>query len=136
MEHKFSYRLLQPNADPKQAVIEKAGITASFTIGEVEMLQARNAKSKLEAEGQIKLEKAKMANIERHHPIVKKLTGEQLTAAAIYKDAQYELAQAEVVLKSAVSAIAENDAMLAEVAPLAHVRPTTNGKKTGKNKNG
>src|SRR4051794_21287369 len=112
---KYQYRLLEPNEDYKQAVIEKAGITADFTIAEVEGMQERNKKGLLEVEGQLKIERAKLSNIENHHPKVKEIAGVLLTAAALYKESQMMIAELEPKLKQVTEAIAENDAMLAQV---------------------
>ena len=99
-DNQFSYRLLQPNDDYRQAVIEKGGITAEFTLAEVEAMQERNKTSKKEIEAQIMLEKAKMTNIEAHHPFVKDLDGVRLTAAALYKEAKTYVEKAEPMLVS------------------------------------
>jgi hypothetical protein len=133
--HQYSYRLLQPNDDYKQAVIEKAGITADFTLLEVEQMQERNKKGLLEAESQLTIEKAKLTNIERHHPQVKKMSGVLLTAAALYKETQMMVASLEPKIKLIQQAIDENDAMVADVMKqLKDLKPDV--KKTVKNRKG
>jgi hypothetical protein len=131
----YNYRLLQPNEDYKQAVIEKAGITADFTIAEVEAMQERNKKGLLEAESQLKIERAKMTNIERHYPAVKKMAGVLLTAAALYKESQAMIAELEPRAKQIQQAIDENNVMVADVlAQIKDLKPHV--KKTVKNRKG
>lgn len=139
MQDKHQYRLLEPNEDYREAVIEKAGITATFTLAEVEAMQGRNKTSKKETEAQIMLEKAKMTNIENHYPFVKDLDGLRLTAAALYKEAKTYVEKAEPMLASLDAAIAENDAMIATVMDtlglkksITSDKATSNGKATSK----
>src|SRR5437868_7072320 len=76
MDNQFSYKVIEPNDDYKQARIEKSGITATFTMQEVEEHQAKLATFKKEREAEITVERAKMENIAHFHPIVLELTGE------------------------------------------------------------
>lgn len=108
----YQYRLIEAKEDYKEAVIEKAGITATFTIAEVEAMQTRNEKGLREAEGQIKIEEAKMANVEHFHPEVKEMTDEQLAAAAIYIDSKTTLKQAVKTKETCEAAIKENAELL------------------------
>jgi hypothetical protein len=114
----YQYRLLQPNDDYKQALIEKAGITATFTIAEVEAMQERNRKAKLETEGNLKIRQAEMTNIEMNHPEVKDMSGILLTAAYLYREAKDYVEKAGPAIASLDAAIAENEAMLEKVMPL------------------
>lgn len=133
--HHYSYRLLQPNDDYKQAVIEKAGITADFTLLEVDQMQERNKKDRLEVESQLSIERAKMTNIERHHPQVKKMSGVLLTAAALYKESQMMVSELEPKLKHIDAAIEENNVMVADVMEqIKDLKPHV--KKTLKNRKG
>jgi hypothetical protein len=103
----FSYRLSQPNEDYKEAVIEKSGITVKFTLLEVEQHEATLAKLAKETEAQIELEKAKMANIEHFHPEVLQMSGELLTAAALYKESKTYVEKAEPKLTEIHQAMQE-----------------------------
>lgn len=108
----YQYRLLEPKDDYKEAVIEKAGITATFTIAEVEAMQERNQKGLREAEGQIKIEEAKMANVEHFHPEVKDMPGEKLAAVAIYYDSMGMIERARKAKEALEAAIKQNGEMI------------------------
>jgi uncharacterized protein (UPF0335 family) len=111
----YQYRLLEPNDDYKQAVIEKAGITATFTIAEVEAMQERNRKALRETEGNLEIRRAEMVNIEHFHPEVKDMSNETLAAAYLYKEAKDFEVKAVPAIASLQAAIEENDAMIATV---------------------
>lgn len=130
----YQYRLLQPNEDASAAVIEKSGITATFTLAEVEAMQSRNRQAEREIEGQLKIERAKMVNIESHHPKVKEMAGVFLTAVALYKESKTYIAQAEPKLAQVRAAIKENDEMIAQVTKELNLKP--DGKKTVKTRKG
>lgn len=123
------YRLLEPNDNYKEAVIEKNSITATFTIAEVEAMKAHNEKSLRETEGQLSIKKAEIVNIDHFHPMIKDLTGEQLAAAWIYKEALDYINKAEPIIESLNAAIADNDATIAaamEIVGIKAVDPVTN----------
>lgn len=112
----FHYKLLEPNeADPTAALIEKSGITATFTLAEVSAMQEHNRKAEREIEGQLKIDRAMLNNIERHHPKVKKMDAMLLTAAALYKETQMRIAESEPKLTRVKDAIKENDVMVSHV---------------------
>jgi len=120
----FSYKVVEPNDDYKQAVIEKGGITATFTLAEVEAMQDRNKKTKVELESNIAIRKAEITNIEQHYPEVKDMSGVLLTAAYLYKEAQAYLKDAEPKLIQADAAIVENDKMVADAMKTLGFVPT------------
>ena len=97
-------------------------------------MQDRNKQAAREIAGQLKLERAKMTNIESHHPKVKEMAGVFLTAVALYKESLAYIAQAEPKLAQVEAAIEENDAMVAQVMKELNLKP--NVKKTVKNRKG
>jgi hypothetical protein len=109
MDNQFSYKVIEPNDDYKEARIEKSGITAVFTLKDVEDHQAKLATYKKERMAEMEVERAKMANYAHYHPIVLELTGEQLTAAALYKESQ-------TMVKKTEEKLAEIDEALKEYA--------------------
>jgi hypothetical protein len=111
----YQYRLLEPNEDYKQAKIEKGGITATFTLAEVEAMQERNRTALKEVEGNLEIRRAEIENIKHFHPDIAELPGEKLTAAWIYREALAYVAEAEPKRASITEAIAENDGMVADV---------------------
>jgi hypothetical protein len=115
VKQSFSYRLLEARSDYRDSIIEKGGITAKFTIAEVEAMQTRNKTSKKEIEAQVMIKEAEMVNIEHFHPEVKEMTDEQLAAAYLYKEAKAYVANAKPAIAGIDAAIAENDAMVEQV---------------------
>lgn len=103
----FQYKVLEPSADYRDAKIEKSGIKATFTLGEVEAHEAQLEKLRKETEGQIELEKAKMVNIEHFHPDIAAMDGEMLTGAALYKESKTYLEKAEPKLLEIIQALQE-----------------------------
>lgn len=126
------YKLVKEHKDYKEAVIEKGGITAEFTLAEVDAMQERNRKRLLEVEGQLKVENAKMTNILRHHPDVEKMDGILLTAAALYKESQMMVKELEPKRVQIRQAIQENEAMIKDVM----TQMKFDVKKTVKNRKG
>lgn len=111
----YQYRLIKPHEDYKEAVIEKAGIKSEFTIAEVEAMQDHNKKALAETEGNLELRRAEIVNIDHFHPMIKDMTGEQLAAAWIYKEALDFIRKAEPAIETIKAAIAENDALIDQV---------------------
>lgn len=103
----FSYRVVEPNDDYRQSKLEKSGITATFTFAEVEEHEATLATFKKEREAEVAVEKAKMENIRHFHPIVDTLNGQQLTAAALFKESKTIVDKNTAKLKEIEEALAE-----------------------------
>lgn len=121
----YSFQLKQRNEeDYKQSVIEKGGITADFTIAEIEAMQERNKKALKETEGQLEIKQAEIVNIDHFHPTIKDMTGEELTAAWIYKEATDYVNKSGAVIDNLKAAIAENDATIAEAMKVAGFEET------------
>ena len=125
----FHYRLVKPSDDHTAAVIEKSGITAEFTLAEVNAMQERNKKAEREVAGQLEIERAKIVNIEHFHPEVKDLSPELLVAAALYKESLTIIRDAEPKLEQIRAAIKENDDMVVHVIKELNLKP--HGKKKG-----
>jgi hypothetical protein len=105
----FSYKIIEPNDDPKQAKIEKSGITAVFTLAQVEEHEATLTTRRKEMAAELEVEQAKMTNVENFHPEVKDMSGVLLTAATLYKESK-------TVVEKTTAKIAEYDAALKEYA--------------------
>jgi len=82
------YKLIKKNEDPKLALIEKSGITATFTIAEIEGEQATLEKYLKEFNGQLTLEEAKMSNIEDNHPFVLEMSEQDCFTVHMYQEAK------------------------------------------------
>jgi hypothetical protein len=91
----FQYRILKDEEDYKKIVIEKSGIKGEFTIEKIEAHEDYLNKAKTEVDAKIKLEEAKVSNVEEHHAFVKDLTDEQIFTVALYGRAKAELKMAK-----------------------------------------
>jgi hypothetical protein len=86
---KYTYKILKEDAeDFKDSEILKKGITATFTVRELERIEKEVRKQLKEAEAQYNLEAAKMENIERNHPYVKEMDEEKLFTIHMYQEAK------------------------------------------------
>lgn len=85
---KFSYKVLEEKEDWKDNVIEKRGLTATFTVNDFEKNIERMQKIIKELEGTHRLNLATMENIEHHHPFVKEMSEQDLNTAAMYYEAK------------------------------------------------
>lgn len=86
---KYQYKLVgRKPEDYKEARILKTGLTAVFTINEIESSERSVEKRLKEVRGQLELERAKMANVERNHPFVLKMSEEDLFTAHLYMEAK------------------------------------------------
>lgn len=81
----FQYKVLEPQQDYKETVIEKSGIKATFTLAQVEAHQRDLEKLRSELEAQIKVDDATMQNVAHFHPTVAEMSDEDLVSAAIYQ---------------------------------------------------
>lgn len=120
----YSYRLKEPQEDYKQSIFEKGGITADFTIAEIEAMREHNKKALKETEAQLEIKKAEIINIDHYHPEIKELTGEALTAAWIYREAKEYEAQAPIIIQKLKDAIADNDATIIEAMKISGLQET------------
>jgi hypothetical protein len=102
------YRVVQPNDDYKQSVIEKTyQKTATFTLKDVESHQANLAKAKTELEAQIKVDGAMMQNVIDFHPVVGTLSDEDRAGAAVYYEAKRRVTENTASLDTISKQIAD-----------------------------
>lgn len=86
---KYKYKVLEENKDDfKASKIQKTGISAEFTIFELEGMEKEVRKQLKEATAQYNLEAAKIENIESNHSFVKDFTDEQLFTIHMYWEAK------------------------------------------------
>jgi hypothetical protein len=83
----MQYKISKKNKDPKEAIIEKSGITSLFTISDIERHEEYLAKTQKEIEGQMIIEDAKADNVLRNNPFLSKWTEKELHAAKMYFEA-------------------------------------------------
>jgi patatin-like phospholipase/acyl hydrolase len=80
-----TYKIIEIALDPKDSLIEKSGITVTFSLHNIEADVAYLNKALKEIEGKLGIESATMANVERTHPHIAAMTPEDLVAAFLYK---------------------------------------------------
>ncbi len=94
-----TYKIVEKNENPKQNVIEKTGITARFTLEEIEQAEKANAKSITELKAMMNHRDAVMKNVVVHHPNVLTISEEDRYAVHMFQEAFAFNKQAEVKLK-------------------------------------
>jgi len=94
----MKYKIHEQAEDPKDIVIEKTGHKIHFTMREVEKTQKINKDNKINIEAKMKMEKAKMDNIERNHEFVKEMSEQDLHTVYMYFEAKkiVEMAEAKI----------------------------------------
>lgn len=111
-----NYKIIEPNEDWKQSVIEKDGITAKFTIQNFEDNIERMTKTIKEIRAKFNHEQVVVNNIEEHHPWVKDLSEQDLYTAWMYQEAKEVVKQYEPRLKEF------EDALQTEVQETTYVK--------------
>ena len=94
----MKYKIHKEATDPKDIVIEKTGHKIHFTMREVERTQKVNADNKTNIEAKMKMEKAKLDNIERNHKFVTEMSDQDLHTVYMYFEAKKIVEMAEAKL--------------------------------------
>lgn len=84
----IDYKLKEKAEDPNASVITKSGISVDFTPQDMRNEQAQLEKFITEITAKFDLEKAKMSNIEEHHPFVKEMSAQDLFTAHMYQESK------------------------------------------------
>jgi len=95
----MKYKIHQEAEDPKDIIIEKTGHKIHFTMREVEAVQKQNQDARAGVEAKLKVEKAKIENIEHHHAFVKEMKEQELHTVHMYQEAKKIVQVAEAKLK-------------------------------------
>lgn len=98
------FELTKKHKDFKKAVITRHNMTSDFTIEDLEGDLRNLDRMEREAVGQVKVSTAAVDNITRNHPMVGKMSDEQLAKAAYLYETKQVLAKAEKTLKEVRSA--------------------------------
>lgn len=85
--------------DFKQSVIKRSNLTNEFTLQDVEDHLSELERAEKELVSQIKLSTAVVGNVERNHPMVSKMSPEQLNAAAYLAETNKIISDSEKKLK-------------------------------------
>lgn len=98
------FELTKSNKDFKKAVITRHNMTSDFTIADLEGDIANLDRLDRESNGQIRVSKAAIDNIERNHKFVSKMSDEQLAVAAYLYETKSVLRKAEKQAKEVKNA--------------------------------
>lgn len=102
----FKYKVVEPNDDFRKAVIEKSGVySEKLTLEECEQQRVKWSTEKREFEGQLKVEKIKVENIEDHNPFVKEMDEKTLYTAWLYYEAKRKQAALEKYIQQRIEAL-------------------------------
>jgi methyl-accepting chemotaxis protein len=101
----YKYKVVEKSEEDFNSVIEKTGIKAKFTLGQVDADARRIRKALVELEAQSKLENAKIENIEHHHPSVKDMGDEERFTIHMYEEAKQIVKQADAKIKEIKEAL-------------------------------
>lgn len=93
------FELTKENKNFKQAEITRHNMTSTFTIADLEQDVAGFDKIEREANGQLRVSKAVIDNVERNHEFISKLSDEQLSVAAYLYEAKRLVKESEQRLK-------------------------------------
>lgn len=85
---KHTYKVISEHSDPSQTLIEKGGITAQFTLADLESEQKQFQKMIDEFRSKRSFEDAKVQNIEHFHPFVLDFDDEKRSTIFLYQEAK------------------------------------------------
>lgn len=88
-----TYKILE--GEGLEATIEKTGFTTTFTMKPVKEAIEKNKQTIRELDSMIKVEKAKMVNVENNHEIVKTIDPLEAVAVAVWQRAKDKVSELE-----------------------------------------
>lgn len=103
---KMAYKIKEKNEDPKLTVIQKTGLTAEYTLADIERNIEQVNRVITELDATLRVNKAKAENVERNHPFVMDLDETALEAARIYAETREYLKQLPERLETARQVLA------------------------------
>ena len=99
----------------KKSEITRTNMTSTFTVEDLEDDMANLDRMQKEATAQVGLSKSVVENIAHHHPMISKLSDEQLAQAAYLHETKQVLNKAEKTLKDVKDARKKYNAIIAAV---------------------
>lgn len=78
------YEILEKKENPNETVIRKTGMVADFTMGEIAVDMELLQRKRLELEGQLKVEAARLVNIDNTNPEIGAMSEEMRQVIYIY----------------------------------------------------
>jgi exonuclease VII small subunit len=102
----MAYKIKEKNEDPKLTVIQKTGLTAEYTLADIERNIEQVNRVITELDATLRVNKAKAENVERNHPFVMDLDETALEAARIYAETREYLKQLPERLETARQVLA------------------------------
>lgn len=112
------YKIKEKADDHLDTVIEKGGLTASFTVRGLNAAIERATKLIKELEGKLQIEDARKQNIEHFHPFVKDMSDQDLNTAAMYSEAKQYITQIPPKIEELKAAIEKDHAEVAKAYEL------------------
>lgn len=112
---KYSYRIIEDSEEPGQVRIEKSGITAEFSMQDLETERKQLRKYLDEFKAKRAYEAARVENIEHFHPFVKELTEEQRFTVHMYTEAHRMMEACDKKIPEIEAELAENEATADEI---------------------
>lgn len=105
-QQSFRYKVVEPNADYRKAVIRKSGYySETLTLEECEKQRLKWSAEKREFEGQLKVEEAKAANITEHHPFVTEMSEQDQYTVWMYYEAMRKAGKLKEFIQQRVDAL-------------------------------
>ena len=103
----MEYKIIEESADVNTIVIEKSGLTATFTLQDIENHIAYLNKTKREIEGKILIDTAGCTNIENNNEWIKEMTEEELHACFLYFQSKATVVKGNEKLEEIENALKE-----------------------------
>lgn len=114
----FKYTIINPNEDPRLAVIRKENVSVEFTLGEIEADKRAAMKIKEQIESQINLDEAQIKNIEINHPYVLEVSEDEkkrAVAITLHNGLSNKVKESKLQLDEVNKVFEENDVEMADI---------------------
>jgi hypothetical protein len=103
----MEYKIIEESDNVNTIVIEKSGLTATFTLQDIENHIAYLNKTKREIEGKITIDSAGCTNIENNNEWIKEMTDEEIHACYLYFQSKATVIKGNEKLEEIESALKE-----------------------------
>lgn len=94
------FKIKKSNKEYKKSIIERHNLTNEFTLEDIETHEVELDKNERELVAQIRVTNAVLANVERNHPVISKMSDESLSVASYLFEARQTLQKSEAQLKA------------------------------------
>lgn len=102
----FRYKVVEPNADYRKALIKKSGYySETLTLEDCEKQRTKWSTEKREFEAQLKVEETKAANVAEHHPFVTEMSEEDQYKVWMYYEARRKANKLKEFIQQRIEAL-------------------------------